>query len=340
MKKTIVWGLFLLFFVLAVSGCTASPAEEVGVDGQHPGKQHPGEQQPGADFPLTVEDHFGRRVEILQKPERIISLAPSNTELLFALGLDERIVGVTEYCNFPPAALAKPKAGSFSEPYLEQIVTLEPELIIASELAITAEKLQQLEELQLPILVLHPAGFEEVCQTLELLGSVTGEKRAARQLITEMQARVEAVQEKLQQLPDTRERIRVYYQVYHDPLMTAGGTSIIHEIIEMAGGKNVFAEVEAAYPKISSEAVIERDPEIILFPNTHGTAEVPVSEIVDHPGWGTITAIQKGRIFGLDPDRISRPGPRLAGAVEELAKIFYPELWEDFAGNHSGENSN
>ncbi len=340
MKKTIVWGLFLLFFVLAVSGCTASPAEEAGVDGQHPGKQHPGEQQPGADFPLTVEDHFGRRVEILQKPERIISLAPSNTELLFALGLDERIVGVTEYCNFPPAALAKPKAGSFSEPYLEQIVTLEPELIIASELAITAEKLQQLEELQLPILVLHPAGFEEVCQTLELLGSVTGEKRAARQLITEMQARVEAVQEKLQQLPDTRERIRVYYQVYHDPLMTAGGTSIIHEIIEMAGGKNVFAEVEAAYPKISSEAVIERDPEIILFPNTHGTAEVPVSEIVDHPGWGTITAIQKERIFGLDPDRISRPGPRLAGAVEELAKIFYPELWEDFAGNHSGENSN
>jgi len=324
MKKLFVWGLLLLFFVLAVSGCTPPAAEKTGVDGQPPG-----EQQPGAGFPLMVEDHFGRQVEILQKPERIISLAPSNTELLFALGLDERIVGVTEYCNFPPEALAKPKAGSFSEPYLEQIVTLQPELIVASELAITAEKLQQLEELQLPILVLHPAGFEEVCQTLEMLGSVTGEEEAARQLIADMRARVDAVQEKLQQLPDTREKVRVYYQVYHDPLMTAGGTSIISEIIEMAGGKNVFADVGAAYPKISSEAVIERDPEIILFPHSHGTAEVPVAEIIDQPGWGTITALQAERIFGLDPDKISRPSPRLAGAVEELAKIFYPELWPD-----------
>lgn len=322
MKKHFAWVLFFISFVLAASGCTLSSPDQTGGGGQRSG-----EQQSGEGFPLTVEDHFGRQVELLHKPERIISLAPSNTELLFALGLSERVVGVTEYCNFPPEALDKPKAGSFSEPYLEQIVILQPDLIIASEMSVTAEKLQQFEELQLPTLVLHPAGFEEVCRALELLGSVTGEKEEARQLITAMRARVEAVQEKLQQLPNTRERVRVYYQVYHDPLMTAGGTSIIHEVIEMAGGNNVFADVEAAYPKISSEAVIERDPEIILFPNFHGTEKVPLAEIIEQPGWQKITAIQNERIYCLDPDKISRPGPRLAGAVEELARIFYPELW-------------
>ncbi|MGI6307243.1 MAG: ABC transporter substrate-binding protein [Dethiobacteria bacterium] len=316
MKKLFIWGLLLLFFVLAVSGCAPSSPEEAGG----------GEQQPGEGFPLTVEDHFGRQVEIFRKPERIISLAPSNTEILFALGLAERIVGVTEYCNFPPEALDKPKAGSFSEPYLEQIIALQPDLVVASELAVSDEKLEQLEELQLPVLVLHPAGIEEVCQTLELLGSVTGEKEKARQVIAAIEAQIEVVQEKLRQLPD-QERVRVYYQVYHDPLMTAGGASVIHEIIEMAGGENVFADVQAAYPQVSSESVIERDPEVILFPNYHGTEEVPVSEVVGRPGWGTITAIQKERIFGLDPDKVSRPGPRLAEAVEEMARIFYPELW-------------
>ena len=162
--------------------------------------------------------------------------------------------------------------------------------------------------------VLHPAGIEEVCQTLELLGSVTGEKEKARQVIAAIEAQIEVVQEKLRQLPD-QERVRVYYQVYHDPLMTAGGASVIHEIIEMAGGENVFADVQAAYPQVSSESVIERDPEVILFPNYHGTEEVPVSEVVGRPGWGTITAIQKERIFGLDPDKVSRPGLRLAEAV-------------------------
>ena len=321
MKRLGIWGMLLLFIWLVVSGCAPSSPEETGSSGV-------GEKQSGDDFPLTVEDSCGRQVEILRKPERIISLAPSNTELLFALGLAERIVGVTEYCNFPPAALNKPKAGSFSEPYLEQIVALQPDLVVASELLVSEEKLEQLESLQFPVLVLHPDGIEEVCQTLELLGLVTGEKEKAELLVAEMKARLAVVQEKLQQLP-AGERVRVYYEVYADPLMTAGCISIVHEIIETAGGKNIFADVQAAYPQVSSEAVIARDPEIILFPHQHGTEGILALEIINRPGWGTITALQEEKIFGLEADKFSRPGPRLAEAVEELVRIIYPELWTE-----------
>lgn len=318
MKRLGIWGLILLLILLVVSGCASSPGET--------GSRGGGEKQLGDGFPLTVKDSCGRQVELLRKPERIISLAPSNTELLFALGLAERVVGVTEYCNFPPAALDKPKAGSFSEPYLEQIIALQPDLVVASELLVSGEKLEQLENLQFPVLVLHPDGIEEVGQTLEMLGSVTGEKEKAELLVAEMKARLAVVQEKLQQLP-TERRVRVYYEVYADPLITAGRISIVHEIIETAGGKNIFADVQAAYPQVSSEAVIARDPEIILFPNQHGTEGILAQEIINRPGWGTITALQEEKIFGLEADKFSRPGPRLVEAVEELARIFYPELW-------------
>jgi len=275
-----------------------------------------------------MEDFYGREVELLHQPERIISLAPSNTELLYALGLAERVVGVTEYCNFPPAALEKPKAGDFSEPYLEQIIVLQPDLIVASELLVSGEKLEQLESLHLPVLILHPDGIAEVCQALELLGLATGEKEKAALLIAAMQARLVAVREKLQQLPDDQ-RVKVYYEVYADPLMSAGCVSIVHEIIETAGGKNIFADVQAAYPRISPEAVVARDPEIILFPHQHGTGDIFAQEIINRPGWGTITALREGKIFGLEADKFSRPGPRLVEAVEELAVIFYPELWPE-----------
>lgn len=323
MKKIMIWGSFILFILFTLSGCASSFPENAGGDVV---EEEQKEVRSVEGFPLTVEDYFERQVEILRKPERIISLAPSNTELLFALGLAERIVGVTEYCNYPPAALDKPKAGSFSEPYLEQIISLEPDLVIASEFLVSGEALEQLENLGFPVLVLYPAGIEEVCQVLELLGAVTGERESARELIAEMETRLAAVRERLQQLPAGK-KVRVYYEVYADPLMTAGCISVIHEIIGKAGGENIFADVQADFPKVSPEAVIERDPEIILYSDQHGSEGTFDQEIVNRPGWETVSALREEKIFGLDADKFTRPGPRLIEAVEELARIFYPELW-------------
>ncbi|RJX25983.1 MAG: cobalamin-binding protein [Dethiobacter sp.] len=310
MKKFTASLVFLLLLLIA-AGC-AQPKDT--------GNKGSQEDKP---FQVTVEDHLGRQVRLSQKPQRIISLAPSNTEMLFALGLAERIVGVTEYCNYPIEALQKPKAGSFAEPNIEKVVALQPDLVVAVRMQ--EEELARLEDLGIPVLVLNPTCIEEVYRSIELLGLAAGEEESARLLVAGIRGKIDAVREKLLEVPEDK-RVRVYYEVYADPLMSVGCTSVIHELIEAAGGVNIFADVEAPYPKVSAEAVIDRDPQVIVFPNYHGTEEVLANEIKSRPGWGAITAITNERLFGIDPDKISRPGPRIADAVEEMAMIFYPEL--------------
>jgi iron complex transport system substrate-binding protein len=274
-------------------------------------------------FEIVLEDDLGRQVRISRKPQRIISLAPGLTETLFALGLAERIVGVTEYCNYPPEALEKPKAGSFSEPSIEKAVALQPELVVA--IPLHEESLFRLEELGIPVLILEPASVDDVYRSIELLGLAAGEEEKARRLVSEIKSKMDAVSEKLSGVPES-ERVRVYYEVYADPLMSVGSTSVIHELVEAAGGKNIFADVKEPYPLVSSEAVVDRNPEVIVHPNYHGTEGFLAKEIQGRPGWGSVAAVAEGRIFGIDPDKVSRPGPRIGEVVEELAGLFYPAL--------------
>ncbi|MEW5922257.1 MAG: cobalamin-binding protein [Bacillota bacterium] len=300
--------LLLLVVLLAMSGCGAE-------------KDVQNTKDAGQPFQLTLTDDLGREVCLERKPERIVSLAPSNTEMLFALGLDEQIVGVSEHCNYPAAALEKAKAGTFSEPNLELIVSLNPHLVVAGHFH--EEKLARLEELGIPVLVLNPSTVEEIYASLELLGEAAQVEENAHRLVAQMRERMRAVEQKMAHLSTRR---RVYYEVYADPLMSVGRTSVIHELIEIAGGYNIFADVEAPYPKITAEAVVDRDPEVIIFPNYHGTEGVLANEIIQRPGWESISAIKNERVVGVSPDKFSRPGPRVVEAVEELAAILYPEI--------------
>jgi len=303
--------LMLVLLLFVISACT------------QPNDAHSDMEQGGNEYKVVLEDDRGRKIQLFKKPQRIVSLAPSSTETLFALGLEERIAGVTEYCNYPPAALEKPKAGGFSEPNIERIVSLEPELVVAVRLQ--EEELARLEELGIPVIILNPTTLEDVYRSMELLGQATGEEESAHLLVTETKTRVDAVKEKLSKIPE-KERIRVYYEVSADPPMSVGCTSFIHELLETAGGNNIFADVEVEYPKVSAEAVVSRDPQVMLFPEYHGSEGLQSGEIVNRPGWGTISAITEERIFGIGPDKISRPGPRVAEIIEEMAAIFYPEL--------------
>lgn len=300
--------------LLMASGCAQLQ------DGRSVGGEQNQKQQ--RQFEILLEDDLGRQVRLFKAPQRIISLAPGITEILFALGLSDRIVGVTEYCNYPAEALEKPKAGSFSEPNIEQIVALQPDLVVAVRLQ--EEMLSRLEELSVPLLVLEPTSVNDVYRSIELLGLAAGVEENARLLALEIKARIEETAEKFSRLPET-ERVRVYYEVYADPLMSIGSNSVIHELVEAAGGKNIFGDIREPYPMVSAEAVIDRDPEVIVYPNYHGTEGFLANEIKSRPGWGVISAVEKERIFGVDPDIISRPGPRIADAVEELAGYFYPE---------------
>jgi len=307
-KLTKVALFLLLGVLLAAAGCaTEKDAPEAG-DAAQP-------------FPVTLIDDLGREVQLDRIPERIVSLAPSNTEMLFALGLDDRIVGVSEHCDYPAAALDKPKVGTFAEPNLELVVAAEPHLVVAVHL--NEEKLTRLSELGIPVLVLSPSSVAEIYASLELLGEAAQVQDNARAYVARMQERMKIIEERIALLPAKK---RVYYEVYADPLMSVGSETVIHELIETAGGYNIFADVETPYPKISAEAVIDRNPEVIIFPDYHGDEAFMADEIINRPGWQSIDAVQNERVAGIDPNIISRPGPRAVEAVERLAAIIHPEI--------------
>ena len=310
MKKIYVYIVVFFFIFVAVAGCGG---ESVLPDSQR------GEKT----FEAILTDDLGREIIIDGKPERIVSLAPSNTEMLFALGLGEYIVGVSEYCDYPPEAMEISTAGSFAQPNIEQIVALDPHLVVAVPLQ--EEELARLIELDLPVLVINPTTLEEIYISLALVAKATGVEENAALLIEQMKERIREVNERVAQFAQ-EEKKRVYYEVYADPLMSVGESSVIHELIEAAGGKNIFADVDTPYPKISAEAVVDRDPEVIIFPNYHGTEGFLADEIFNRPGWDATTAVKLERVVGIDPNIVSRSGPRVVDAIEELAVLIYPDL--------------
>lgn len=288
-------------------------------------------EEPAADFsqtetegPLVVTDQMGREVVIDGIPQRLISLSPSNTEIAFALGLSERIVGVTEYCNYPPEAQEKELIGGFATPNIERIVELEPDLVLAS--TIHEEAVTQFEALGITVLVIESATLTELYTSISLMAELTGVSGAGEALIATMQWRIGAVEEQIASIPEA-ERVRVYYEVYSDPLMSAGKQTFINEIITLAGGINIFADIDESYPQISAEVVAERQPQVILYPDYHGTADLVLESMVDRPGWSSIPAVAEGKVYAASDDAFARPGPRVVEAIEEAARLFYPHLF-------------
>lgn len=323
-KKLLLFALIMTICLLLIAGCGG---EEDTVEADDPtGSSETTEpvEPVETDSTVVVTDQMGREVTIEGTPQRIISLSPSNTEVAFALGLADRIVGVTEYCNYPPEALEKDIVGGFSTPSIEKIVELEPELILAS--TIHEEEVPRLEELGIPVLVVESSTLIELYTSMSLVAEVTGVTAAGEALIASMQERIQAVEAVVGDL-DFEEKVLVYYEVYSDPLMSAGRGSFINEIIMLAGGVNIFGDINENYPQISAEVVAERQPDIILFPDYHGTADLVLEGMADRPGWESVPAVQENRIHAMSDDIFARPGPRVVEAVEEAARIFYPELF-------------
>jgi len=282
-------------------------------------------RESGGDAPFTVvADQLGREVAVSQRPERIISLSPGNTEIAFALGLEERIAGVTDYCNFPAQVEGKARVGGFSDPSLEVILELEADLVLAGTMH--EELIPQLEALAVPVLVLSPESIDDVYAALMLVAEVTGNLEEGETLVADLKHRVSLVRSRLESLAED-EKVPVYFEVYSDPLMSTGGDTLINEIISLAGGRNIFADLAEPYPKVSAEVVVERQPQVIFFPDFHGSADLMVEQMKQRPGWERIPALLENRAYAISDDAFSRPGPRVVDAIEEAAKIFYPELF-------------
>ncbi len=274
-------------------------------------------------YPMTVTDMAGREVTIPAEPQRIVSLAPSITEILFALNLGDQVAGVTEFCNYPPEATEKPKVGGFSDVNMEKLLEAQPDLVIAASIHI-AQVVPELEKRGLPVLVVDAHDFPGVLESIRLVGKVAGAEKAAEALTAQMQERADQVAQAVAGRP----RPRVYWEL--DPTFwTVGPGSFVQDLIERAGGENIAANAEAAWVQLSAEAIIAADPEVIFLAD-HPWGE-SAETVKARPGWGKISAVVNGRIVELtqeQTDIVSRPGPRVVDALELIARALHPDAFQ------------
>ena len=274
---------------------------------------------------MIYTDSLGREITLEATPQRIVSLAPSNTEILFAVGAGDQVVGRDEFSDYPPeSASVESIGGSFGEYNVEAIVALEPNLILAAEIN-PPELVQQLEDLGLTVYYLgNPVTLEEMYMNLETVGSLTGHD--VTELVDSLKARVAAVDEKIMPLSS---RIPVFYEIdATDPTKpwTYGPNTFGDLLIARAGGYNVGGIASDQYPQLSLEQVVAANPSIIVLGDSMWG--VTAEAVQARPGWETIPAVQDNQIFPFDDNLVSRPGPRLVDGLEQLAKLLRPGLFE------------
>ena len=280
-----------------------------------------------SEFPLTVTDDLGRNVTISSEPQSIISLAPSNTEILFALGLGDRLIAVSEYCNYPPEAQNKAKIGGFSTVNIEKVVDLTPDLVLATG-GVQETLVEELERLGLTVIALDAKSIEDVLENLRVVGKAAGQLEAAIELRANLEQRIKAVTDKTKDLLDSQ-RPRVFYEVQYDPLMTAGPGTFIDDLIHLAGGVNIASDAAAKYPVYNLETLIERNPEVIIISFWHGSIAASVEAVKSRKRWQIIDAVKNNRVYGINADLVSRPGPRIVDGIEEMARFIHPDLFKE-----------
>jgi iron complex transport system substrate-binding protein len=316
----------LLIVAVCLAGCgVAAPASPTAEPPQPTATLVPPTPTP-ALFPLSLTDGLGREVTLPDFPQRIVSLAPSNTEILFAIGAGGAVVGVTEYCDYPSAAQQVEKIGGFSAKTIsvEKIVSLEPDLVLAYG-SRQQTVIEALERVNVPVYALAPNSFDDVYANIQTVGRMAGHEAEADQIVTEMQARIDTVVGQVAAIPQ-EERLSIFWEIFDEPLMTAGPATFAGQMIELAGGVNIFAGVAEDYPQISAEEIIARNPAAILGSDTHGDKLTP-EQVAARPGWDRIDAVKNGRVHLIDGNIVSRAGPRLAEAVEAIARALYPEMF-------------
>ncbi|MFO7995709.1 MAG: ABC transporter substrate-binding protein [Dehalococcoidia bacterium] len=278
--------------------------------------------EPITSEPREFIDDLGRTVIIDGIPERIISLAPSNTEILFALGLGDKVVGVTDWCDYPPEALEKEKVGAYDTPNIERIAALNPDLILAAH-GLPLDIIDALENLELTVFGIKTTDLDDLLNDIRTVGNITGEEAAANVLTSEMESRIAAVTDQTEGL---EQRPKVFYIVWHDPLFTVGSETFIHELIEKAGGVNIFGDL-SGYPVVSIEEVLPRDPEVIITSVWSFEWALNATELA------STNASQEGGIFTCDDDLVQRPAPRIVDGLEWFAYFIHPAIFDEPEGS-------
>ena len=272
-----------------------------------------------AALAATVKDQTGRLVNVPENPRRLVSLAPNITEIVYALGLGDELVGDTDNCDFPPQAKAKPHVGTMVNPSLERIVALKPDLALGTPEANRRETADQLERLGIPLYGVTASTLEGTLASIEDLGEILGRAAQAKSLVAQMQSRIDRVEKQIEGRP----KPKVLFVVWYRPLITVGPHTFIADVIRAAGGIPVGENLHGEWPRLSLEELLPLDPKVILFPKTESFSP-STQEFQTLPGWKNLQAVKEGRMFFVS-ETIMRPGPRLVDALEELAGILLSE---------------
>jgi len=270
---------------------------------------------------FTTRDMTGRDVTLAASPQRIVSLVPSVTEILYALGAEHLLVGVTDFCDFPPEARRRPKVGGMVAPSLEAIIALRPDLVIATNEGTREDTFTQLSRVGVPVYLVAAHHVADVTSLMRRLGELTGREAAAGPLVARLEQRIEAVKKAVLPLA----RPRVLYVLWPEPLIVPGRGAIVTELIQLAGGQSLTADDPDAWPRYSLEAAVAKSPEVILLAN-HGAGTGAVA--VDK--WKRLTslpAVKSGRLLSVNGDLLHRYGPRFVDGLEQLARAIHPEAF-------------
>ena len=272
----------------------------------------------------AIIDQLGRKVTVPDDPQRVVSLAPSITEIIFALGRESRLKGVTRFSDFPSEATKLPRVGSFVRLDLERIVATRPDLCIAIKDGNPREVIRKLDSLKIPVYAVDPRNLDSVMETVLEIGGLLDAGESATNLVNSMRSRIEKVKS---YVAKAAQRPGVFYQIGISPIVSAGTRTFIHELIVLAGGENL-TQGPVTYPRFSTEQVLKLSPDIFIISSM---ARLAVFERVkaEWSRWPDLPAVRDQRIFLVDSDLFDRPTPRRVDGLELLARLIHPELFEE-----------
>lgn len=272
---------------------------------------------PAATFPVSITDDLGRKVTISKKPARIVSLAPANTEIVAALGLQSELVGVTTYDDYPASVKTLPKMGDFTSPNLEAIAAAKPDLVLVTG-GVQADAVKRLEKLGAVVVAVDPKTLVETLTSIRMVGTVTGVPAAADAVVLQMTKDFNSIVAAVSKLAP----VTCFVEIAQNPLYTAGSGTLMDEMIRAAGGTNVVTK--PGFVGYSLEQLLKDDPHVYFV--TKGSMSDP-SGLAKRPGFSKLSAVKAGRVIILDDDLVSRPGPRIMQGLRQIAAGLHPEAF-------------
>jgi len=270
----------------------------------------------------TVIDETGRKVKISSSPKRIISLAPGITEILFALHLDEEIIGVTDYCDFPVAARNKPRIGGFINPSIEKIVSLRPDLIIGTSDGNLMETIHRLGDLGFSVYLINPKSFNGVMKAIHHIGTTAGREEESRKITGNMILKEEEIATRIKSFP----KPKIFFQVGYAPIMTAGRGTLADDLIRLAGGRSISENESVNYPHYNIETILSKAPDIIIMSSMDSKKDY-LNLIKMWQSWKDLPAVKMNAVFVVDSNLVDRPTPRVAEGLEAMARMIHPEAF-------------